>query len=129
MVSKSFPLRKEGCIYKGSKENIMSIIGIDVSKNKWDCALIDNSNHDKFKFKVVSNSEDGFIALIDWLSKHIKSTVPEYHFVMEATGVYHERCADWLFNSSSKVSVVNQAHIKYYGQRLGVRSKNDKKER
>ncbi len=107
----------------------MYIIGIDVSKNKLDCALIDNSNPDKFKFKVVSNSEDGFIALIDWLSKHIKSTVPEYHFVMEATGVYHERCADWLFNSSSKVSVVNQAHIKYYGQRLGVRSKNDKKER
>ncbi len=129
MVSKSFPLRKEGCIYKGSKENIMSIIGIDVSKNKWDSALIDNSNHDKFKFKVVSNSEDGFIALIDWLSKHMKSTVPEYHFVMEATGVYHERCADWLFNSGSKVSVVNPAHIKYYGQRLGVRSKNDKKER
>jgi hypothetical protein len=44
---------------------------------------------------VVSNSEDGFIALIDWLSKHIKSTAPEYHFVMEATGVYHERCAEW----------------------------------
>ncbi len=38
-------------------------MGIDVSKNKLDCALIDNSNPDKFKFKVVSNSEDGFIAL------------------------------------------------------------------
>jgi hypothetical protein len=44
-----------------------------------DCALINDSNHAKFKFKVVSNSEDGFIALIDWLSKHIKSTAPEYH--------------------------------------------------
>jgi hypothetical protein len=67
MVSKSFPLWKEGCIYKGSKENIMNIIGIDVSKNKLDCALIDDSNQAKFKFKVVSNSEEGFIALIDWL--------------------------------------------------------------
>jgi len=106
----------------------MNIIGIDVSKNKLDCALINGSNHAKFKFKVVSNSEDGFIALIDWLSKHIKSTVPEYHFVMEATGVYHERCAEWLFNTDSKVSVVNPAHIKYYGKSLGVRSKNDKKD-
>ncbi|SCN46578.1 Mobile element protein [methanotrophic endosymbiont of Bathymodiolus azoricus (Menez Gwen)] len=128
MVSKSFPLWKEGCIHKGSKENIMNIIGIDVSKNKLDCALINDSNHAKFKFKVVSNSEDGFIALIDWLSKHIKSTAQEYHFVMEATGVYHERCAEWLFNTGSKVSVVNPAHIKYYGQSLGVRSKNDKKD-
>ena len=106
----------------------MNIIGIDVSKNKLDCALINDSNHAKFKFKVVSNSEDGFIALIDWLSKHIKSTAQEYHFVMEATGVYHERCAEWLFNTGSKVSVVNPAHIKYYGQSLGVRSKNDKKD-
>ena len=106
----------------------MNIIGIDVSKNKLDCALINDSNHAKFKFKVVSNSEDGFIALIDWLSKHIKSTAPEYHFVMEATGVYHEKCAEWLFNTGSKVSVVNPAHIKYYGQSLGVRSKNDKKD-
>ena len=47
---------------------------------------------------------------------------------MEATGVYHERCAEWLFNTGSKVSVVNPAYIKYYGQSLGVRSKNDKKD-
>ncbi len=120
--------RKEGCIYKGSKEDIMYILGIDVSKNKLDCALIDNSNHAKFKFKVVSNSENGFNALIDWLSKHMKSAISEYNFVMEATGVYHEKCADWLFNAGSKVSVVNPAHIKYYGQSLGVRSKNDKKD-
>jgi transposase len=29
----------------------MNIIGIDVSKNKLDCALINDSNHAKFKFK------------------------------------------------------------------------------
>jgi len=106
----------------------MFIIGVDVSKSKLDCALIDNSNHAKFKFKVVSNSEDGFITLIDWLSQQLNSTTSEYHFVMEATGVYHEKCADWLFNTGSKVSVVNPAHTKYYGQSLGVRSKNDKKD-
>ncbi len=106
----------------------MYIIGIDVSKNKLDCALIDDSNHEKLKFKVVPNSEDGFITLMGWLSKHIKSADSKYHFVMEATGVYHEKCANWLFNTGAKVSVVNPAHIKYYGQSLGVRSKNDKKD-
>jgi NADPH-dependent 7-cyano-7-deazaguanine reductase QueF len=39
---------------------------------------------------------------------------------LEATGVYHERCAEWLFNTGFKVSVVNPAYIKYYGQSLGV---------
>jgi len=52
--------KEEGYIYKGSKENVMLIIAIDVSKNKLDCALIDNLNHAKFKLKVVSNFEDGF---------------------------------------------------------------------
>lgn len=34
--------KKEGCIYKGSEEeNIIFIIGIDVSNNKLDCALIE----------------------------------------------------------------------------------------
>jgi len=106
----------------------MFIIGIDVSKSKLDCALIDNSNPEKFKFKVVSNSEEGFVTLIAWLAKHTKSTVSEYHFFMEATGVYHEKCAYWLFDSGAKVSVVNPARVKYYGQSLGVRSKNDKKD-
>lgn len=106
----------------------MNIIGIDVSKNKLDCALIVNANHEKFKFKVVSNSEKGFVALIEWLTKHTSLSILECHFVMEATGVYHEKCADWLFHSGAKVSVVNPAQAKYYGQSLGVRSKNDKKD-
>lgn len=45
--------------------------------------------------------------------------------VMEATGVYHEKCAYWLFDSGARVSVVNPARVKYYGQSLGVRSKKD----
>jgi len=47
------------------------------------------------------------MALIDWLSQQVNSTTSEYHFVMEATGVYHEKCADWVFNTGSKVSVYN----------------------
>ncbi|MCK5831709.1 MAG: hypothetical protein KAH20_15545 [Methylococcales bacterium] len=41
----------------------MFIIGIDVSKNKLDCALIDNSKQFKLEFKDISNFEGGFIAL------------------------------------------------------------------
>ena len=106
----------------------MTIARVDVSKGKLDCALIDNSTHRKLKFKVVFNSDEGFVTLIDWLAKHTKSSISAYHFIMEATGVYHEKCAYWLFDSGARVSVVNPARVKYYGQSLGVRSKNDKKD-
>ena len=106
----------------------MNIIGIDVSKNKLDCAWINNTEHDKFKFKIVPNSEKGFIKLSEWLSKIAKTRVAECHFVMEATGVYHEKFAYWLYQSGATVSVINPAQVKYYGQSLGVRSKNDKKD-
>ena len=76
--TKSFPRRKEGCIYKGCKEDIMNII--DVNRSKLNCALIDNSNHRKLKFKVVSNSEEGFVTLIDWLAKRTKSSISAYHY-------------------------------------------------
>ncbi len=61
MVSKSFSLWKEGCIYKASKENI---VGIDVSKSKLDCSLIDNLNHEKINFKMLPNFEEGLIVLV-----------------------------------------------------------------
>ena len=66
----------------------MNIIGIDVSKSKLDCALIDHSNHRKLRFKVVSNSEEGFVTLIDWLAKRTKSSISAYHFIMAARDLY-----------------------------------------
>jgi hypothetical protein len=57
---------------------------------------------------------------------------PQVHMfldILTAHQIYHtERYKGVLFNTGSKVSVVNPAHIKYYGQSLGVRSKNDKKD-
>jgi transposase len=47
---------------------------------------------------------------------------------MEATGIYHEQLATFLYKAGAKVSVVNPAQVKFYAQGLGVRSKNDKKD-
>ena len=53
----------------------MNIIGIDVSKNKLDCAWIHYAHHDKFKFKVVPNSKGCRYLVIDFgTSKSPKST-------------------------------------------------------
>ena len=104
----------------------MNVIGIDVSKEKLDCALL--REQDKLKTKVITNKITGWQELFDWALKNTHLAVEQLHFVMEATGIYHEQLAMFLFNKGAKVSVVNPAQVKFYAQSMGVRSKNDKKD-
>src|SRR5690606_39340108 len=48
----------------------------------------------------------GFAQMGEWLEKHAG---PEAWIVMEATGIYHEALATWLFEQGYHVSVVNPA--------------------
>jgi transposase len=104
----------------------MSIIGIDVSKAKLDCAYLSEAG--KVKTKVVANNSQGWQELMTWAQNTTKKETLELHFVMEATGIYHENLATWLHNNGAKVSIVNPAYVKYYAQSLGTQSKNDKKD-
>lgn len=102
----------------------MNTIGIDVSKEKLDCAWL--KEQDKVKTKVFANKHSGWQELLDWSNTGL--AMAEHHFVMEATGIYHEQLATFLYDAGAKVSVVNPAQVKFYAQGLGVRSKNDKKD-
>ena len=64
----------------------MSVIGIDVSKAKLDCAWLKEDN--KVKSKVVTNQLEGWKELINWAKTQTGSQIGELHFVMEATGIY-----------------------------------------
>lgn len=96
-------------------------LGLDVSKNKLDCAL--RFPDGKYKSKVVENKLDGFKTLIEWLAKHGVTTA---HVCMEATGVYWEAVAEYLAARGMTVSVVNPAQIKAFGQSQLVRTKTDR---
>ncbi|MDD5277884.1 MAG: IS110 family transposase [Methylovulum sp.] len=104
----------------------MSVIGIDVSKLKLDCAWLNENN--KLKVKVFPNSPMGWPDLVEWSIKNTGLAVSQLHFVMEATGIYHEQLAIYLYDRGANVSVINPAQVKYYGQSLGIRTKNDKKD-
>jgi transposase len=110
---------------KGSRKE-MNVIGIDVSKLKLDCAWLGENN--KLKTKVFPNSPVGCADLVEWSVKNTGSAIIGLHFVMEATGVYHEQLAVYLYGKCAVVSVVNPAQVKFYAQSLGVQSKNDKKD-
>lgn len=104
----------------------MNVIGIDVSKDKLDGAWL--REHDKVKTKVFANRQTGWQELLDWSLKNTGLAESELHFVMEATGVYHEQLATFLYDKGAKVSIANPAQVKFYAQGLGVRSKTDKKD-
>jgi transposase len=98
-----------------------AIIGIDISKQKFDlCLLQDNG---KLKHKVLANTPSGFLQLSAWLKKQ---KVEAAHLCMEATGIYGEALATYLFDAGHLVSIVNPAIIKAYAQSHLSRTKTDK---
>lgn len=100
----------------------MFYLGIDVAKQKLDCALLDASTN-KIKSKVVLNNAAGFGKLREWLTKQ-KAETP--HVIMEPTGVYHEAAAFFLSDAGLTISFVNPAQIRKFAQGIGVRTKTDK---
>ena len=106
----------------------MNIIGIDISKNKFDVAWLRDIETNKVKNKHFTNTAKGQQALMNWAMLQTQAPIESIHFVMEATGIYHEALAHALFKAGAQVSVVNPAQIKHYAKSLGTRSKTDKKD-
>jgi transposase len=101
----------------------MVYLGIDVSKVRLDCVLLDPVT-DKRKSKTVSNDPAGLEVLSAWLVRQ-GVALGEVHGVMEATGVYHEQAALWLSDAGMRVSVVNPALVRDFAKGLAVRTKTD----
>ncbi len=95
--------------------------GIDVAKAKLDCSL--RLENGKARNKVVENTPAGFEKMVTWLSTHTQEPV---HVCMEATGIYWEAVAEYMAHHGHRVSVVNPAQIKAFGQSQLVRTKTDK---
>ena len=95
-------------------------LGLDVAKAKVDCALLFNG---KVKSKVVSNNQQGFETLRQWL---VKNGVVRLHACCEATGTYSEAIALFLHDQGHVMSVVNPAKIAAYAQVQLSRAKTDR---
>ncbi len=100
---------------------ILSTLGIDIAKLKFDVCLLNTEG--QLKHRVFPNTAPGFAQLGEWLTKHRVECV---HACMEATGTYGEALALYLHSAEHKVSVINPAAVKAFaGSRLS-RTKTDK---
>ncbi|MCL2656735.1 MAG: IS110 family transposase [Betaproteobacteria bacterium] len=102
----------------------MFYLGIDVSKAKLDCCLLNQDAPEKRKSKVVANSVAGVADLLLWMGKQ-GAQPSDTHALLEATGVYHESAATALHDSGVTVSILNPAQVRDFGKGLGLRTKTD----
>lgn len=91
-------------------------LGIDISKNKFDIALIRDIGSSKVKTKALSNQPDGFRQLTTWLYKNIGEDLSQLKIFMEATGVYHEALAEYLHQQGLTVYLLNPADAAHYAR-------------
>jgi transposase len=97
-----------------------SILGVDISKQKFEVALLVEG---KIKNKSFLNTPEGFETLALWLKK---LGVQLVFACLEATGNYGEDLALFLHEAGHPVSMVNPARVKGFAQSELVRTKTDK---
>jgi transposase len=108
--------------YSVTEEKAMAqaILGIDVSKEKLDVALL---QEDQCLHREIPNTPTGFDHLNHWLKNRKVSSI---HACLEATGQYGNGVAKYLYQQGHLVSMVNPARIKAYAASHLSRNKTDK---
>lgn len=110
------------------KKIIKQSVGIDVAQNELVVSfgrMYEDWRVEIFAFKTFPNNKKGFASLVAWVNKGAAPCL-EVHYVMEATGVYHERLAYFLDDQGCYLSVVLPNKISNYFRTLEVKTINDK---
>lgn len=107
--------------------NLEMCVGIDCAATEHEVCL-SKMLPDKEVLKVasltISNSKNGFVKLEKWMLK--QRLLKDTKIVLEATGVYHESLAMYLFDQGWNVSVVLPSMSKSFSKTLKQKSVNDK---
>jgi transposase len=109
-------------------KEIILVVGIDISMDDFYVCIKEKMPDGKVRIKGTSkfsNSHNGFIELISWVTKRNKECV-NVLYVMEATGSYYEDLAYFLYEKGNQVSVVLANKIKHFAKSLNVKTKTDK---
>src|SRR5258707_1008569 len=110
------------------KKIVKQVVSTDVAQKELVASL--GRRHDDLSAEVYThgtfpNSIKGFAALISWVKKRTDEKVA-VRYVMEATGVYHERLAYFLDEKGHEVSIVLPNKISNYFRTLDVKTITDK---
>jgi transposase len=98
----------------------VNFLGIDISKKDFHVVLI--TGETRTKSKKFTNDPQGFESLQQWLKQ---KGIDQMHACLEATSIYGDALAEFLYSASFAVSVVNPARIKGFAKGELLRTKTD----
>ena len=104
-------------------------VGIDISKDDFKaciCFMLADREIKVKSSRSFKNHRRGFEEFQSWVSSKLKDTEASVSFTMEATGVYYESLAYFLYHSGLYVSVLLPNMAKNYAKSLNLKSKTDK---
>jgi transposase len=113
---------------KSCKMIVKQVAGIDVSQNELVVCLgrmSDNWVPELYAHKSFSNTPTGFKDFTKWVAKTATKDLP-VRYVMEATGVYHQKLAHFLDDSGLEVTIVLPNKISNYARSLDTKTVTDK---
>ena len=103
-------------------------VGIDISKERFTacvCMSDRKGNHQHSEVREYANNKTGFNQFTKWVRKCVLKGHP-CRYVMEATGIYHEKLAYHLWKLNFDVVVVLPSRSKKYAEYNAFRTKTDK---
>jgi transposase len=107
---------------------LKQVLGIDVAQKELVVTLgrmVEDLSIDLYAYKVFRNNEKGFLSLLEWVKKLTKDK-SKVLYVMEATGVYHQKFAYFLDEKDHEVCVVLPNKISNYMRTLDNKTVTDK---
>ena len=107
---------------------LKQVLGVDVAQKELVITL--GRMHDDFvielcAYKVFKNTKNGFLKLSEWVNKLTDKEI-KVRYVMEATGVYHQKFAYYLEEKQEDVSIVLPNKISNYMRTLDIKTITDK---
>ena len=107
---------------------VKQVARIDVAQKELVVTLgrmLDDFSIELFSYKVFKNNDSGVKLLVDWVNKLTGYEVP-VRYVMEATGVYHQKFAYYLVDNGCEISIVLPNKISNYIRTLELKTITDK---
>lgn len=110
------------------KRVLKQVLGIDVAQKELVVTLgrtLEDFTIELYAHKVFKNNEKGIASLLDWVSKKTEDGI-KVHYIMEATGVYHQKLAYCLDEHHYELSIVLPNKISNYMRTLETKTITDK---
>ena len=108
-------------------KKLKQTVGIDVAQNELVCTfgyLLEDLSIGLKSSMTFKNSLTGFKKLKKWADKLTDDKKP--FFVLEATGVYHQKLAHWLYDNAYQIVIVLPNKISNYCKTLKIKTVTDK---